>query len=125
MLLVVCCLIVLEAAAFAGLGLALAAELLRGRASMPGATAFLTVCALGVAGLLGLCARGLWNRRRWARSPVIMWQILLVCLAVFEFGAQPAAASVVIVIAGAIGCGLLLPPVVRATTPPPEPQSRS
>ena len=88
-LLVVCCLIVLEAAAFAGLGLAVGAELVRGRATMPGATAFLAVCALGVAALLGLCARGLWRGRRWARSPVIMWQILLVVLALGWYSAEP------------------------------------
>ena len=80
MLLAVCCLVVLEAAAFAGLGLAVGAELLRGRATMPGATAFLAVCGLGIAALLGLSARGLWHGRRWARSPVLMWQILLLSL---------------------------------------------
>ena len=118
-LLVVCCLVVLEAAAFAGLGLAVGAELVRGRATMPGATAFLALCGLGIGALLGLCARGLWRGRRWARSPVIMWQILLVVLALGWFGAEPSAwALVVVAIALAIGVGLLLPAVVRATTPP-------
>ncbi|WP_028050338.1 hypothetical protein [Cellulomonas sp. URHD0024] len=125
-LLVVCCLIVLEAAAFAGLGLAVGAELVRGRATMPGATAFLAVCALGVAALLGLCARGLWRGRRWARSPVIMWQILLVVLALGWFGSEPSAwAPVVIVMAIGIAGGLLVPAVVRATTPPRDGQPGS
>ena len=126
MLLVVCCLVVLEAAAFAGLGLAVGAELVRGRATMPGATAFLAVCGLGVAALLGLCARGLWRGRRWARSPVVMWQILLVVLALGWYSAEASAwALVVVAIAVATGVGLLLPAVVRATTPPSEAQPGS
>src|SRR6478735_10555425 len=113
MLLVVCCLVVLEAAAFAGLGLAVGAELVRGRATMPGATAFLAVCGLGVAALLGLCARGLWRGRRWARSPVVMWQILLVVLALGWYSAQASVLGVVVlVVATLVGVGLLLPPVV-------------
>lgn len=126
MLLAVCCLIVLEAAAFAGLGIAVGSELVRGRATMPGATAFLAVCGLGVAALLGLCARGLWRGRRWARSPVIMWQILLVILTVSWYNAAPSVwAFVVIVMAAAIVVGLFLPAVVRATTPPREAQPGS
>lgn len=125
-LLAVCCLIVLEAAALAGLGLAVGAELVRGRATMPGVATFLAVCALGVAALLGLCARGLWHGRRWARSPVITWQILLVVLALGWFGSEPSLwAPVVIVIAVAIVVGLLLPAVVRATTTPGEAQPGS
>ena len=119
-LLAVCCLILLEAAAFAGLGLAVGSELVRGRATMPGATAFLAVCGLGVATLLGLCARGLWRGRRWARSPVIMWQILLVVLALGWYSADPSVWALVVVgIAVVIAGGLLLPAVVRATTPTP------
>ncbi|WP_028044864.1 hypothetical protein [Cellulomonas sp. URHE0023] len=121
LLVAVCSFVVVEAAAFAGLGLAVAAELVRGRATMPGATAFLALCALGVAALLGLCARGLWRGRRWARSPVMMWQILLVVLAVGWYSAEPSAwALVVIGLSVAIGVGLLLPAVVRATTPARE-----
>lgn len=125
-LLAVCCLILLEAAAFAGLGIAVGAELVRGRATMPGATAFLAVCALGIAALLGLCARGLWRGRRWARSPVIMWQILLVVLALGWYNADPSAWALVVVgIALVIGGALLLPAVVRATTPPtPNPPAQ-
>ena len=64
-----------------------------------------------------LAARGLWHGRRWARSPVIMWQILLVVLALGWYGADPSAWALVVVgIAVVIGVGLLLPGVVRATT---------
>jgi len=117
LLLAVCCLVLLEAAAFAGLAAAVGSELVRGRATMPGATAFLAVCGLGIAALLAVCVRGLWRGRRWARSPVIMWQILLVVLALGWYGADPSAWALVVVgIAVVIGIGLLLPGVVRATT---------
>jgi hypothetical protein len=115
-LLVVCLLVVLEAAAFLGLGVAWTADVVRGAATMPGASLFLAAFGVGIALLLVLAARGLWRGRRWARSPVIMWQILLVVLAVGWLGAEPTAwAVVVLVVALAIGVGLLLPPVVAVT----------
>jgi len=91
---------------------------------MPAASLFLTAFGAGVALLLLLAARGLWRGRRWARSPVIMWQILLVVLAIGWLGADPTAwAVVVLVVAVLIGAGLLLPSVVAATArrqAPPE-----
>lgn len=116
MLLVVCLLVVLEAAAFLGLAVAWAADVVRGAATMPAASLFLVAFAAGVALLLLLAARGLWRGRRWARSPVIMWQILLVVLAFGWLSAEPAVWPVlVLVVAVLIGGGLLLPPVVAAT----------
>ena len=53
---------------------------------MPAASLFLAAFGIGVALLLLLAARGLWRGRRWARSPVIMWQILLVVLAIGWLG---------------------------------------
>lgn len=117
LLLAVCVLLVVEAAAFLGLGVAWVADVVRGTASMPGASLFLAAFGVGVALFLLLAARGLWRGRRWARSPVIMWQILLVVLAVGWIGAEPSAwAVVVLVVAALVGVGLLLPPVVAATT---------
>lgn len=91
---------------------------------MPAASLFLVAFAAGVALLLLLAARGLWRGRRWARSPVIMWQILLVVLAVGWLTAEPTTwAVVVLVVAVLTGAGLLLPAVVAATTrsgPAPE-----
>ncbi|WP_421740904.1 hypothetical protein [Cellulomonas sp.] len=115
-LLVVCLLVTLEAAAFLGLGVAWTVDVLRGTATMPGASLFLAAFGAGIALLLLLAARGLWRGRRWARSPVIMWQILLVVLAIGWLGAEPTAwAVLVLVVAVAIGVGLLLPAVVAVT----------
>jgi hypothetical protein len=115
-LLVVCLLVTLEAAAFLGLGVAWTADVVRGTATMPGASLFLAAFGVGIALLLLLAARGLWRGRRWARSPVIMWQILLVVLAVGWLGAEPSVwAVVVLVMAVAVGVGLLLPAVVAVT----------
>ncbi|KQR16710.1 hypothetical protein [Cellulomonas sp. Leaf334] len=115
-LLIVCLLVILEAAAFLGLAVAWAADVVRGAAAMPGASLFLVAFAVGVALLLLLAARGLWRGRRWARSPLIMWQILLVVLAISWLGAEPAVWPVVVlVVAVLIGVGLLLPSAVAAT----------
>ncbi|KQY48230.1 hypothetical protein [Cellulomonas sp. Root137] len=115
-LLVVCLLLTLEAAAFLGLGVAWTVDVVRGTATMPAASLFLAAFGAGIALLLLLAARGLWRGRRWARSPVIMWQILLVVLAIGWLGAEPTAwAVVVLVVAVGIGVGLLLPAVVAVT----------
>ncbi|NUU16220.1 hypothetical protein HP550_03020 [Cellulomonas humilata] len=115
-LLVVCLLLTLEAAAFLGLGVAWIADVVRGTATMAGASLFLAAFGIGIALLLLLAARGLWRGRRWARSPVIMWQILLVVLAVGWLGAEPTVwAALVLVVAVAVGVGLLLPAVVAVT----------
>ncbi|MBO3083814.1 hypothetical protein [Cellulomonas fengjieae] len=109
-LLVVCLLVVLEAAAFLGLAVAWTTDVVRGAATMPAASLFLAAFGFGIALLLLLAARGLWRGRRWARSPVIMWQILLVVLAVGWLGAEQTVwAAAVLVIAVVVGVGLLLP----------------
>ena len=115
-LLVVCLLVTVEAAAFVGLGVAWTADVVRGAATMPGASLFLAAFGVGVALLLLLAARGLWRGKRWARSPVIMWQILLVVLSIGWLTVEPTAwAGVVLVVAVLIGVGLLLPSAVAAT----------
>jgi hypothetical protein len=69
-----------------------------------------------VALLLLLAARGLWRGRRWARSPVIRWPILLAILAIGWLGADPTVwAAVVLAVAVLITVGLLLPSTVAAT----------
>jgi hypothetical protein len=116
-LVVVCLLVLVEALAFVGLALGWLVELLRGRTEIPGAVAFLVAFALGMAVLLAACARGLWRGRRWARSPVVLWQVLLVVLAIGWLGSGITPWGVaVVVIALITGVGLLLPSVVAVTT---------
>lgn len=117
-LVAVCALTVLEAAAFAGLGVAWLTDVVTGRAQMPGASAFLAVFALGVAALLAWGARGLWRGQRWARSLVMAWQVLLVVLSIGWLSSQVTPWAVaVLLVAVAVGVGLLLPSVVAATVP--------
>ncbi len=114
----VCVLVLLEAVALVVLAGALVVDLVRG-AELPGAVVFLLVFALGVAAALVLAARALWAGRRWARSPVMTWQILLLVLAIGWFGVEPAPWIVaVVLVAAATGVGLVLPAVVAATTTP-------
>lgn len=116
MLVVVCVLVLLEAALLVGVGIAFGTELVRG-ASVPGAAAFLLAFMLGVAAVLVASSRGLWQGRRWSRSPVLTWQLLLVVLAIGWLGVESTWwAGLVLVVAVVVGVGLVLPSVVAATT---------
>jgi len=116
-LVVVAALVALEAIACLGLGVVLVVDLTRGNAALPAATVFMALFALGVAALLGGAARGLWRGRRWARSPVMTWQILLVVMSLGWLGVEASVwAGAVTVVAILVAVGLLLPSVVAATT---------
>ncbi|GEL95205.1 hypothetical protein [Cellulomonas composti] len=124
LLALVCLLILLESAMLVGLGVAWFVDLVTGGVQSPGATAFLAVFVLGIGALLVAAARGLWQGRRWGRAPVMTWQVLLVVLALgwlstaLAEGASTVVVAVVavLVVAFVVGVGLLLPPVVSATT---------
>ena len=122
-LVAICALVLLEVGLLVGLAGAWARELVQGVAQLPGATAFLILFALGVATVLVLAIRGLWRGRRWARSPVMTWQVLLVALALTGFGDDPSPWVVAMLVLGLlVGVGLLLPPVVAATVGRPGPR---
>ncbi|VEH33797.1 Uncharacterised protein [Cellulomonas fimi] len=99
------------------MGVAFLVDLVRGRTVIPAATVFLVVFCAGVATLLVLAARALWNGRRWARSPVMTWQVLLVVLSVgwLQVEMTPWALAV-LAVAVVLGVLLLLPQVVAATS---------
>jgi len=119
---VVCVLVVLQAGLLVGLGSVWAVDLVRGRSQLPAATAFLVLFALGVAVVLVLGVRGLWAGRRWARSPIMTWQVLLVVMSVGWLGVEPALWAVgVLVSAVVVGVGLVLPSVVAVTAERPAP----
>jgi len=123
MLVVVCVLVLLEAALLVGVGIAFGAELVRG-ASVPGAAAFLLAFMLGVAAVLVASVRGLSRGRRWSRSPVLTWQLLLVVLALGWLSVEPTWwAGLVLAAAVVVGVGLVLPSVVAVTTGTAAPPS--
>jgi hypothetical protein len=118
---VVCGLVLVQAGLLVGLAGAWVVDLVQGRSTIPAATVFLAVFALGVAAVLVLGIRGLWSGRRWARSPVMTWQILLVVMSVGWLGVEVAPWAVgVLVSALAVGVGLVLPSVVAATAERPR-----
>jgi hypothetical protein len=97
-------------------GVAMLVALVRG-SEMPGPVVFLVVMALGVAALLAGAGRALLRGHRWARSPVMTWQILLVVLSFGWIGSEAGPWAVgVLVVAVVVGVGLQLPPVVAWTT---------
>jgi hypothetical protein len=113
-------LVLLQAGLLVGLGSAWVVDLVRGESRLPAATVFLALFALGVAAVLVLGVRGLWSGRRWARSPIMTWQVLLVVLSVGWLGVEPALWAVgVLVSALVVGVGLLLPSVVAVTVERP------
>ncbi|MFI2754606.1 hypothetical protein ACGIF2_14340 [Cellulomonas sp. P22] len=112
----ICLLVLLEAALLVGLGVAFAVELVRG-AQLPAAMVFLVVFLVAVAAVLGASARGLWRGRRWARSPVVTWQLLLVVLSIGWLQVEPSAWAVAVLVGAlVIVAGLVVPSVVAATT---------
>src|SRR4051794_37604721 len=73
LLLLVCALVTLEAAAFLGLGVAWTTDVVRGTATLPGASLFLAAFGIGIALLLLLAARGLWRGPRGGGPPGALW----------------------------------------------------
>ena len=118
---VLCALVLLQAGLLVGLAGAWATGLLRGTSQLPAATAFLVLFALAVAAVLALAVRGLWSGRRWGRSPVMTWEVLLVVLSVGWLRADAALWAVgVLVSALLVAVGLVLRPVVDATVERPD-----
>ncbi len=78
--------------------------------------------AVAVAVGLLLCVRGLLGGRRWARAPVITWQLLqsAVVAPALGGGLGPGALAL-LVLAAVVVVGLLVPRVARATGGVQEP----
>lgn len=122
-LLLVCALVILQAAALAGLGGVWVIELVRGRAQVLGATAFLVLFAVGIAAVLVAGARALWSGRRWARAPVFTWQLLLAVMAIGWLTAEATPWAFGLLASALVVAGALLTPRVVAATSDREPGS--
>lgn len=114
-LLVVCALVALEAVGLVVAGGFALADVVRGDGS--GAAVVLAAFAWGLAALLVGAVRGLLDGRRWARSPVVTWQLFQAIIGVtwLQEGAHPVPV-VLLVVAVLVVAGVVSPSVVARTT---------
>lgn len=107
----------LEVLALAGAAVLVLIELLSGGSFSVGVSSFLVVFAAGVATVLAASARGLLRGQRWARAPVATWQLLqgVVAFSWLQYEVTPGGIAT-LVLAAVVLVGLLLKPVVVATT---------
>ncbi|WP_304451635.1 hypothetical protein [Nocardiopsis sp. YSL2] len=78
----------------------------------------LAVLGLGVGALLVYVARGLWQMRDWARTPVFVTQIFLGVVAYYMFtSGQYALGAVLAVVAVGAAAAVLSPPTTAALFP--------
>jgi len=108
--------VVLEAALLIGVAGAYLVSIVRGTSEAPGTAAGIAgFGALLAAALLG-CARALWRRRRWARGPVLTWQVLQGATAVSVLSGEQRPTAFALLAVALLGAVLLLlPPVIAAT----------
>lgn len=116
-LVVACAIVLVEVVLTVGLGVLALVELIRGESQVPGAMVFFTAFCLLVAFVLVAAARSLLSGRRWGRSPIVTWQVLLGVMALGWYGADHSVATgAVLVAAAAVVVCLLVPSVVAFTT---------
>lgn len=114
---VLCLLVLAEAVVVLCFVGALAVEVASGASPSPGASLFLIIFGLLIVSVLVGGSRGLWNGRRWARSPVMTWQIFQgACGVLLAQSGSPAGGVAILAAAMLGGVLLVLPPVVAATT---------
>ena len=81
-------------------------------AAEPVAAGFLVVTALLFAAGVAFCGRGLLQRATWARSPVVVWQLLELAAGLPAFsGGAPWLGLVLVLPAAVVLVGLFLPSV--------------
>lgn len=90
-----------------------------GQATDPVSSALpLTVIGVGVGALLVFVARGLWQLRDWARTPVVVTQLFMAVVAYYMFtGGQFVIGSVMIVVAVVAAAAVLAPPTTAVLFP--------
>jgi peptidoglycan/LPS O-acetylase OafA/YrhL len=106
-----------ESALVAALAAVEFGKLVTGHPQKPGLAAVLAAMIAGTAVLLALLGRWLARRRRWARGPAIVLQLLALPVAYFMItgagGLATRAGGVLIAAVALVGAGLLLAPSSR------------
>jgi hypothetical protein len=108
--------VLVEAAALVAGGIAVALDVLAGRARPVGPALATTVFACALAGVLVLAGRALWRGRRWGRGPVITWQVLQAAVGLTQLGASPWLGGTLVALALVVIVGLLVPVSIEATS---------
>ena len=122
LLVAVVVLVALEAALLLGVAAVYAVRAVAGLAD-PLLVALVTAAlAVVIGGFLLLASRGLWRGRRWARAPVVTWQLLQLAVSVQAVGGGARWGGGVLLAASvAVLAGLFTPAVVRATASTADP----
>jgi hypothetical protein len=108
--------VALEAGLLLGVAGYYVAGVTRRAATDAGAALGAAALIAGLGGFLLVCGWALWQGRRWARGPVMTWQLLQILALATTGGVRTWWGWAVATLAAAIGAGLVMPPVVRATT---------
>jgi hypothetical protein len=116
LLVTVCAVVVLEAALLIGVAGAYLVAIARGASEAPGTAAGIAGFGAVVAAALLGCARALWRGRRWARGPVLTWQVLQGATAVSALSGEQRPTALALVAVAVLGAVLLLLPSVRGAT---------
>jgi hypothetical protein len=113
--------VALEAGLMLGVAAYYVAGVTRQAATDAGAALGAAALIVALGAFLLVCAWALWRGRRWARGPVMTWQLLQILALATTGGLGTWWGWVVVLLAAAVAGGLLAPPVVRATTSKAEP----
>lgn len=85
----------------------------------------LAALGLGVGALLVFVARGLWQLKDWARTPVFVTQLFLAVISYYMFtGEQHLFGAVLVAVALIAGAAVLSPPTTAALFPDETPRAR-
>lgn len=112
----------LEAALLLGVAGLYIARTVAGTGDAPVVALVTAALAAVIGGFLVYSCRGLWRGRRWARAPVVTWQLLQLAVSVQALaGGAPWGGAVVVAVSVAVLVGLFTPAVVRATASTADP----
>lgn len=112
----------LEALLLVAVALFLLGEVVLADAADAVAATVTVAVALLFGGFLGVCARALWHRQRWARGPVVCWQLLqLLTAATTSFSHRWWVPALLVTASLVVGVGLFLPRVTAETTASADP----
>ena len=100
----------LEGLAMIGVGLFVAVETLTAHSASVANAIALAVCALAVGAALLAVARGLYQPRRWARTPALLTQVFGFIIAIYLIQGHQLAYGIPIIVATVAGAFTLLAP---------------